>query len=273
MTYGDLHLYWGAVAQVIPVLALAFVIEARMIVLRLSKKKAFKYRGMRVRWAITFVVVASLLTMSEYAALQALAAGPTVTISPLGMFYFGSSFVGVAASLAIVVSLPIASVVAASTIDAARWVKLHLPLSGAQKLRRTMRHQIASLDSQLKRARDARFRALLLSADALLQQSAEWGTLQKWLLASIRADSDSHLYDQTGEFRRLVEADSSTPLWAYRVTRWQYDELTAQIREMRQVRKDIRKQLKEVEALTRADSPEYAKILRANMAASARMPR
>lgn len=63
--------YWGAIAQIVPVLALALVLEVRVIGRRMARKAAYKYnRGLRVTYAVTYLVVAGGLALIQGVALR-----------------------------------------------------------------------------------------------------------------------------------------------------------------------------------------------------------
>lgn len=272
MTQGDLAAYWGAIAQVIPVVALAFVIEARVIVRRMSKKTAYRYRGLRIRWSITFFVLALLLTLSEYAALQSLALDPDRPLVPMDAVYYWLSLLSVAASLLIVITLPVSSLISASLGDVIRWVELHVPWGRAQRLRRDIIRQLESLDALVRRGRDNRLDALLMCAAVLLDETLDVEAMQRIFVSAMKAEPYSHLLDPTGELQELLKSDPHQELWAYKVTRRFYDDLARDGRDIRKLRKQVRGQLRRIEKITRVDSPEFVKLQRANMAVAAKMP-
>ena len=78
--------------------------------------------------------------------------------------------------------------------------------------------------------------------------------------------------DPTGELRHLANADPRQDLWGYRVSRLFYHGLVSRQRQMRKLRKKLRSQQSRLEKVTDVNSPEFVKIQRANMAASAEMP-
>jgi hypothetical protein len=68
--------YWSAIAQIVPVLALALVLEVRAIARRLARKKAYPHnRGLRVTYAVTYFFAAAGLILCESLALRYLLTG------------------------------------------------------------------------------------------------------------------------------------------------------------------------------------------------------
>ncbi|MEV7610945.1 hypothetical protein AB0N61_15775 [Microbacterium sp. NPDC089320] len=272
MTHGDLAGYWGAVAQIIPVLALAFVIEARLIVRRMSKKAAYKHRARRVRWSVAFFVLALLLTSSEFAALRNLSRDPARDLAPVDQVNYWVSLFTVAATLSIVISLPVSSLVASTLGDVLRWLEVNLPWSKVQKLRRDIGRQLSSIEHLQRRNQGNRLGALMVCGTALLDRNIGGAAWQEMYVDSLTDESGLYFMDQTGELKRLVLSDPYERLWAYRVARWLYDDLRRDAEDLREVKKQIRAQLRRLEKITRVDSPEFMKLQRANMASAAKMP-
>ncbi|MEV7801113.1 hypothetical protein AB0O14_18680 [Microbacterium foliorum] len=274
MTHLSLSAYWAAISQVIPVVALAFVIEARMIVRRLSKKTAFKKRGARIRWSVVFFLLATLLAVSEYVALRSLSSSGRSDFTWIDAVYYWLSLVAVIASLLIVVSLPVASMVSASTGDVFRWIEVHIPWSSAQKLRRLILRQLEDVERVIRNSQGARLDALMMCATVLLDRDVDLGSIQKALNRALTGQEPRYVefLDPTGALRRHVHSNPSEELWGYRVGRLLYDNLVLRQRDMRRLRKQLRRQLRRLEKLTSMDSREFAKIQRANMAAAAQLP-
>lgn len=276
MTQGDLTAYWGAVAQIIPVLALAFVIEARVIVGRMSKKSAYKYRGLRIRWSIAFFLLAALLTASEFAALQSLTYDPDKPLRVVDHVYYWISLISVAASLLVVITQPISSLISASVGDVIRSAELHVPWGKAQRLRREIHRQRERIEHHLREGQSNRLDALHLCADALLDEDGDDAeAMQQEFLRALDESPKSQsavLVDLTSDLRKLLESDPREPLWGYHLGRWFYEAHVQADRDLRKLHKQFGKQLRRVDKITDVNSPEFVKIQRANMAAAAKMP-
>lgn len=270
MTRSDLLNYWAAVAQVVPVFALAFVIEARMWVRHMSKKRAYKNRKQRVQVAATLAVTAFALVLSEFAALINLAADQDRALDSWDFFYFGVSFLAVIISASVVIWLPIADMVSASTRDVVLWVQFRLPWGKAQRLRRSIVQQIREVDEIRRDARSFRLDALMAAATALLGDQGDLEGAQKVLTEAL--DNENLSAPPDGELRKLAVSDYREPQWAYRVSRLMYDDLVARDQGLRDLGKEFRRQLRHIDRITDVNSPDFVKLQRANMAAAARMP-
>ncbi len=272
LTVGDLTAYWGAVAQIIPVLALAFVIEARLVVRRLSRKDEYTRRGLRLRWGITFFVVGILLTSSEFVALQSLASRSTRVLDGSDYFVFWVSLIAVGMSLAIVITMPVTKLIVASTFDVSQWIEMRVPWGKVPRLRRDIVRQLEKIEIVLRRLQHGRLDALMGCAFALRPMGDE---ARAHLLAEVEtiiSDPLLAVIDPNSELVALMRADSHDPMWGYRITRWLYEDLVAQTKDARSLRKSTRKQLRRVDTLKRADSAQFAAVQRAFMTAAARMP-
>lgn len=272
LTVGDLTAYWGAVAQIIPVLALAFVIEARLVVRRLSRKSEYARRGLRLRWGITFFVVGVLLTSSEFVALQSLASRSSRVLDASDYVVFWLSLVAVGTSLAIVITMPVSKLIVASTLDVSRWIEMRVPWGKIPRLRREIVQQMEKIDVVLRRLQQGRLDALMACAFALRPMGDD---ARASLLGEVETNVGGQHFgvvDPDCELVALMRADSHDPMWGYRITRWLYEDLVAQTKEVRLLRKSTRRQLRRVDALQGADSAKFVSVQRAHMAAVARMP-
>jgi len=72
MTIADLVPFWTVSAQVIPVLALAILLEARVLARSFSKKKQFQERKKRTLWGVGLFLVALMLSGAMGGAVAAL---------------------------------------------------------------------------------------------------------------------------------------------------------------------------------------------------------
>lgn len=254
-------------------LALAFVIEARMIVRRMSKKRAYKNRKQRVRTSAALAVTAFMLFLSEVTSLAHLVTDQDRPITDWDVIYLLISFLAVIFSVAAVIWFPIADMVMASIGDVIRAFAFSLPWSKAKRFRRRMLAQLVQVDSSLRKNQAARLDALISVSNALLlEEYFDPAGLRDIMVTVFEQDPEAHHIDETGEVRRLLTLDPHEPLWGYRLTRQMYDNLVTHAKEIRELRKEIKRQLRRLDRVTRVDSPEFAKLQRANMAAAARIP-
>lgn len=105
--------FWSSISQIVPVLALAFLLESRQLIRRWAKKR--NTPTMRVRgYGSTFLVVISVaLTFVEMIALGDLA---------VGQFYLWETSVAIsviAITLFVVISMPVSQIANAMVLDSA----------------------------------------------------------------------------------------------------------------------------------------------------------
>lgn len=260
--------YWSATAQVVPVLALAFVIEARLITRRLSKKNAFKDRGKRARWAGAFVLVAFGLTSAETNALVGIAVMQGEPVDSYDTIAYYTSLWSIVVSLLLVVSLPLMDIAVRTTVDLIQRLIIHMPWSRWRKLNRVIRGQLRVLAGMRRDANDRRLYLASRMADVLLARDDQIPRLARSLRHAYAEMAESEL---DPELVSLFEADGSDHLWMYRIFRWFYQDEVAGKEEDQRLVAELEKQLLKLQAIGRADSPDLQRLIRANMAAAARM--
>lgn len=107
--------YWSVVAQVIPVIALALVLEARHVARRWRRKKNFRQQRQRRGWAITALVLTSALSLFEYWALIKLAEPERLNAFHVLMSSLAN--LTIALGVILVVSMPLSAVAGLGAID------------------------------------------------------------------------------------------------------------------------------------------------------------
>lgn len=262
MTRADLLPYWAAAAQIIPVLALAFVIEARILIRSFSKKKTFRHRASRVRWAAVLFVVATLLAVGQLGALQALTRGGSKPLTALDQFYYVVSWAGMYGALLIVLTIPISNLIVASTGDVRIWVRTHLPWGKAQRLRRRITRDIADLEQSQRKLRQSRFEAVVFGADTLLHPLPR--DEASTLLEQVLDDMPHRDAEMNAEFRQLLaKADDDNLGWAAaRIIRQAMDE---QLERTSDLIEQFRRSLEEVNRMINTLPPDAEKALRSLM--------
>lgn len=164
--------FWATVAQVIPVLALALVLESRVLARRWGKKRAFEQRKERRMWAVAAIIVTILMVMVEANALGQLWK-PTSTPF-LDVFGILTAQLVIAATLLLVVSIPIMSIAVPAVLDA-----LGVPL-----LRRLLRKRRREAIRERKNVALIALESESGNLDALL-------VLAEWRRVRIRFDAAS----------------------------------------------------------------------------------
>lgn len=275
LTRGDLIPFWSAISQLVPVLALAFVLEARMIVRRLSRKSEFQRRKTRVAWAFTFLALSVLLVMAELAALQSLASDAAAPVSPAGMFYLYATLVAITVALFIVLTVPVSSLVVASTVDANRWLAMHLPWSKAQRARHRLKLIEARAERSLVGQTSFRLNLLIAAADGLLAppSHAEIEQLVKDTRHGLdelrRADCDPDHHKRLQGLEDLLAPPHGADL-AYRIPRWLHSFAVTQEQSMLENLDQTRDLQQELDEIIETVPKEYAARIRKVMAEAAR---
>ena len=261
MTHGEISGYWAAIAQIVPVLALAFVVEARFTVARLSKKSNISQRKTRVAWASLFLLLAVGLAISEFAAIQSLASPPEKPLSEVDTWYFRLSGLVIYVALLVVVTIPIGNLVASSTGDVARWLAMHVPWGEPQRLRRDIFKGIDELERQLKEIRNLRSDALLAMADVLLVPRRVTPDALEYLRTEVETfgDADSLKREQ---LQGIVESDPDDPQLGYRLMKWYYENLGSSERRTRKYLRASRKRVQRLDAIISVNSPDTMKQVR-----------
>jgi uncharacterized membrane protein YgdD (TMEM256/DUF423 family) len=267
VTRADLLSFWSAAAQIIPVLALAFVIEARILIRGFSKKRAFKYRASRVRWAAALLVVGTMLFIGELGALSALSVGTEDPLTGIDYFYYWVAYIGMWAALLIVLTIPISNLVNASTRDVRFWLAAHVPWGQSQRLRRRILRNIERAEDIRKGLIDHRFEALMMSADMLLNPKSpdEEDRVITHVLNTV-PDGDAEF---AAGVRARYDIDPD-PNRGYALMRILREMLGEQLRDNKKLRKGLRKSLRQVDSLIAELPPDSEKAIRRLMIEVAR---
>lgn len=133
--------YWTVVAQIIPVFALALVLESRVLAKRWSKKKAFAAKSSRAAWAWAMIFASVLMTAVMGLALRSLVEGE----SQRWESSLASAFITIL--LLMVVSIPISSITGLALVDVLATTFLNSRFSKHGRMRR----MIPSLREELDR--------------------------------------------------------------------------------------------------------------------------
>lgn len=170
MTEEALIPFWTVSAQVIPVLALALVLEARVIGRQLSKKKRFADKRLRRFWGHALKALSYMLSTSMLLALWNLAfpsgAGEEVSVLTNIVLWFIS--ISIWLGVTFTFSYPLTMIHSPLLQDepslTARWN----PLSRLNRLRRRARKLRFDIENAIRETRDRRHGSLLLTADAAI---------------------------------------------------------------------------------------------------------
>ncbi|WCD91523.1 hypothetical protein [Microbacterium sp. nov. GSS16] len=200
--------FWGAIAQIIPVAALALVLEARLVARRLGKKRAIRSRSYRWMWALWLFVTWFLLSYALVRALMILS-----RVSWGGEHWTSSRFTKLLAIIAVingfflVAYLPVTRVIAAATTPRGLRDPFAYPWSAGNRLIREMRADLRTYVGDHEEARNARHETLLEASKLLVficESERRQATARSWL------DSDPPLtQNERAEIRKsLNEAGS-----------------------------------------------------------------
>ncbi|WP_144083369.1 hypothetical protein [Microbacterium sp. TS-1] len=151
MTYQDMSGYWGAIAQIVPVLALALVIEARSFARRFSRKrnKAKPWVRTLMGWwlGLTWVLLATAVLL----ALRSLMKEPSSEIGLSGETDAWIAFAALVNGLLLVVFTPVGPI-ASFLILWGRGPRVR-PWSRAYADQRRARREVDAIDDVLRRLR------------------------------------------------------------------------------------------------------------------------
>lgn len=200
--------FWGAIAQIIPVAALALVLEARLVARRLGKKRATHSRFHRWMWALWLFVTWSLLSYALVRALMILS-----MVSWGGEQWSSTdstkllAIVAVINAFFLVAYLPVTRVIAAATTPRGLRDPFAYPWSAGNRLIREIRADIYTYADDHEEARNARHRTLLEASKLLVLVSDSERHLtaaQSWLSSDPSLTQD----DRVEIRKRLDEAGS-----------------------------------------------------------------
>ena len=260
MTHGDLAAYWGAVAQIVPVLALTFVIEARLLVRRFSKKDQVRRRKARWAWAVAFLVLSVALAYTQLAALRALSQDTDSLLTKENYLDRSIANLTITVMLVVLVSVPVGQLTGASLVDLAAWVYTHTPWSRPQRLRRTYLEQMRLAEDQRRALREERFKALLRRTDSLLRE--DLGELEKQQLREAYAPVIASGVRGWESLRQAAEASTADPHFVYNLLDAVLDTFDGQIDEVEEVEFKAARDLEDLDELIAVRSPEALHALR-----------
>lgn len=145
MRNADLIPFWTTVSQIVPVLAIALVLESRVLAQRYSKRRYYvSSRPVRATWGVTLFVLAGALTWTLAASLRFLASADmtqAVNVTKSMQTHIATSVL--LAATFVLVSTPIAAIFNASVLDLIVLAARRMPWS---KTSRSLR-ELARLDS------------------------------------------------------------------------------------------------------------------------------
>ncbi|MFB7893693.1 hypothetical protein ACFC1I_15955 [Microbacterium sp. NPDC056044] len=165
-TYGEMTAFWSAIAQLVPVLGIALVLEARMIARRFGRKKSQARPVTRFLWGMWLFATWGALLLTLGNALVALTREPGRAIEDNGA-EVRWAYIAIGNAFFFVAVTPIQKVVAAATL--ASGVSLRAALS--PKIRRSLRQRRAyraDLDYRVGRGRELLHNVLMDAAEYLI---------------------------------------------------------------------------------------------------------
>lgn len=163
--------YWGAIAQIIPVLALAMVLEVRYLGPKMGSKELFGKLWVRVVAAASFYVISVMLFTSELYALFALLGDQRDASNRYASPGVIWSLVSVGLALIFVFMMPVLSVAASSIIDVFYRIEIRLPWSSAQRGKRSLARAVAIGESVRENHREDRWHYLSIAASTAISAS------------------------------------------------------------------------------------------------------
>ncbi|WP_354242729.1 hypothetical protein [Agromyces sp. PvR057] len=163
LTGDESRAYWSAVAQIIPIIALAIVIETRVLVARWRRKKFRKHRASRWFLAGAYgIVVISL----PFAAMTAIINTSVSTTSRWEGFFV---LLWVVAGLFLVAYIPAWQLITVALYDLAQSVGDRVPWSKMRRLKRLANEGDLLYAAEIRHARGLRIERLILLADVYME--------------------------------------------------------------------------------------------------------
>lgn len=218
VTVGELHTYYATVAQVIPVLALALIIEGRIVARRFAsakKKKLFRaQRRARLRWGVSLAVVTALFMFSEYAAISTLVVVAATPIRPVDYVSVVVSASAILLGLLLTFSQPLTRVIAPAIWELRLIARVRNPFGQVKRFRREARHYAAGYDAMVLQARDQVLRTMITGTGALLN-TYKIESMERQVRAALanngaqldrqaRAAVDEHLRELARVYRKSI---------------------------------------------------------------------
>ncbi|PVE67919.1 hypothetical protein [Microbacterium testaceum] len=213
-TVGHYKDFFAAAAQVIPVLALALVLEARLIANRYSKKNAFGQRGLRVAWGLFLGLLAFLIVQALVSSLNALTKDQQATMSGWDWYAYLVTWTAIYLGSAAVVTIPITAIVISAVADVIGYLLLRVPWGPAQKLRREIIVEIRQTEQDVNDARDTQRDFVVVASKFLVvgfsgKRSAEsalrdYVRTSPWMTESERRDHVSYFEKNIKTFEEAI---------------------------------------------------------------------
>ncbi|CAH0227645.1 hypothetical protein [Microbacterium sp. Bi128] len=155
--------YWAAVAQIIPVLAIPLVIEARLVARRLSASQdEFSRRSRRLTWGVVFSILAVGMFGTEAVAVTAILFGRVD-----GFAYWLAVYV-ILGALFVVFTVPLSAITSTLVTDILWIGRARLPWGRLKRLRRDAESLAEDVRRSRRRNADVRFKLLMTRARTLL---------------------------------------------------------------------------------------------------------
>ncbi|NLP82476.1 hypothetical protein HF576_01310 [Microbacterium sp. CFH 90308] len=175
--------YWAAIAQIVPVLAIPLVIEARLVAHRLSEsEESFNRRARRAGWGLVFTVLGISMLGLEILALSA------IPLGTVNAFDYWFSIVVVVAALSTVFAIPLAGIANSLLTDIAWILRARLPWGYLKRTRRELRVILDRLETQVRGSRSQRLQLKTGLADAWLMRSQARAVISRATPAAISED-------------------------------------------------------------------------------------
>lgn len=160
--------YWAAIAQIVPVLALALALEARLMARRFSRRNAGVSRRAQGAFAIWLTATWVLLFVAESIAIRALMpTGPASSDSNRANILLAG--IAVMNGLFVVAAIPVHRVAEPGWVIIHHYFRFTLPWGKPQRLRRSIERAKVSIQQDLTNVRAARLDLLLRTSEALVR--------------------------------------------------------------------------------------------------------
>lgn len=214
MTSGSLGDFWALIAQVVPVIALALVIEGRALARRYSSKEQFSRRWSRILGAIAFLVIGVALATAEILAIRSVlqsALQPDMEIDGDDIvFAVNATLVG----LVFVLIVPLMLLVDAASGDLLTLMGRRVPWSIWKRTYRRSSWFLEQSQRSYRELRTHRIELLVMKASALMQPQPKVLVEPAYrLLEGITAAVDAEV---GREFSAALDDDDS-PRYLYRL--------------------------------------------------------
>lgn len=155
--------FWGAAAQIVPIIALALVIETRVLVGRWKSKKFKKYRASRWALGLSYAIVVLPLPNVLLASLANTAQDSTSRIEMLLVTIW------IGAGIYLVAYIPAWRLISVALADLFQLIGDWLPWSRVNRIRRSLQHSDQLIAADIRYVRGLRISRLMLLADIYIE--------------------------------------------------------------------------------------------------------